>query len=204
VNSRIFEEDLPEGFTINGDLAVDTEAMGLKIKRDRLCTVQISNGDGEAYIVKFGGARYDAPNLKKLLTDESRVKIFHFARFDITIMRHYLGIVFDNIFCTKIASRLARTYTDYHSLKELCREILGISLPKQVTSSYWGAQILSNDQIKYAASDVLHLHSLRDRLSQMLIREKRMEMADKLFKFLPTIAEIDLRGWGDVDIFAHH
>jgi len=177
--------------------------MGLNNHRDRLCAVQISNGDGDAHIIHYPKPQYKSPNLVKLLADEKRVKIFHFARFDLAILRHYLGLKFENIFCTKIASRLARTYTDQHGLKDLCQELLNIKLNKQQQSSYWGADSLTKDQLAYAASDVLYLHKLRDKLIEMLTKEGRIELAQKCCKFLPTRAEIDLLGWPDFDIFQH-
>ncbi len=177
--------------------------MGLNLHRDRLCLIQLSNGDGKAYLVQFVDSNYDAPNLKKLLLDESRCKIFHFARFDLAAIKQYLDVNINNIFCTKIASRLARTYTDSHSLKELCRELLSINLSKQQQSSYWGAEILSSDQKDYAARDVLYLHKLRDILNEMLVTENRVDITKKLFDFLPVRVELDLMGWNDVDIFSH-
>lgn len=177
--------------------------MGLNFYRDRLCVVQISNGDGDAYLVQFASGSYDAPNLKKMLLDESRVKIFHFARFDLAIMKKYLGIDLTNIFCTKIASKLVRTYTDNHGLKDICKELLGLNISKQQQSSYWGAETLSTDQRDYAAKDVLYLHSLRTKLTEMLVKEDRNDIAQKLFDFLPTRAQLDLMGWNDIDIFSH-
>lgn len=186
-----------------GDLAIDTEAMGLNNHRDRLCVLQFSNGNGDAHLVQFEKGAYSAPNLKKLLSDKKTVKILHFARFDVAIAKHYLDIDLGPIFCTKIASRLCRTYTDSHGLKDLCREVLGINVSKQQQSSDWGAGELTKEQQEYAASDVLHLHQLRDRLSIMLKREGRLELAQKCFEFLPYRVELDLSGWQDVDIFQH-
>ena len=177
--------------------------MGLNFNRDRLCVVQISNGDGDAYLVQFSSGSYDAPNLKKMLLDESRVKIFHFARFDLAIMNKYLGVDLTNIFCTKVASKLVRTYTESHGLKDLCKELLGLNISKQQQSSYWGAQTLTTDQRDYAAKDVLYLHSLRAKLVEMLVKEDRNDIAHKLFEFLPTRANLDLMGWNDIDIFSH-
>ncbi|MFW0777240.1 MAG: ribonuclease D [Rickettsiales bacterium] len=195
--------DLPADVTFDGDLAVDTEAMGLNNKRDRLCLVQLSDGKGDAHLVKFEKDSYDAPNLIKLLTDNSRTKIFHFARFDLSIMKEYLGVRIEPVYCTRTASRLARTYTDRHGYKDICRELLGAEISKHQQSSDWGAAELSEEQIDYAASDVLHLHKLRDKLNVMLEREGRMELAQECFKFLPYRAELDLAGWENEDLFAH-
>ncbi len=186
-----------------GDLAVDTEAMGLNNKRDRLCVVQVSDGQGDAHLVKFAPGQYNAPNLVKLLTDPARTKIFHFARFDLSIMRQYLGIRLNPVYCTRTASRLARTYTDRHGYKDICRELLGIDISKQQQSSDWGADTLSPEQIEYAASDVHHLHKLKAKLETMLAREGRTELAQSCFNFLPYRAELDLAGWENEDLFAH-
>lgn len=199
----LYKNDLPDDFSAAGDLAIDTEAMGLDNKRDRLCLLQFSVGDGKSHLVNFERNCYDAPNLKKLLNDTSREKLFHYARFDVAIIKHYLDIDMSNIFCTKIASRLCRTYTDAHSLKELCYEVLGVKLNKAQQSSDWGTANLTHAQLEYAASDVLHLHKLRDRLSDMLKREGRMDLARRCFDFLPTRADLDLSGWNDFDIFQH-
>jgi len=177
--------------------------MGLQFHRDRLCTVQFCDSEAKSYIVQFEEGQYNAPNLAKLLQDPARVKIFHFARFDVAIIKHYLNIDVNNIFCTKIASRLVRTYTDLHGLKELCRELLSIQISKQQQSSDWGAATLSNDQAEYAIKDVIYLHQIRDILTGMLVREDRMDIAKKLFEFLPTRATLDIMGWNDFDIFAH-
>lgn len=195
--------DLPEGVVLNGDLAVDTEAMGLNNKRDRLCLVQLSDGNGDAHLVKFEPGKYAAPNLIARLSDPKRVKLFHFARFDLSIMQEYLGVRLSNIYCTRTASRLARTYTDRHGYKDICRELLGVDISKQQQSSDWGAPTLSPEQIDYAASDVLHLHKLREKLDVMLEREGRTKLAKECFEFLPTRAELDLAGWEEADIFAH-
>lgn len=188
---------------LKGDVAVDTEAMGLNNKRDRLCVVQISDGNGDAHLVQFAPKQYNAPNLLALLTDASRVKIFHFARFDLAIMREYLGVRLSNVYCTRTASRLARTYTDKHGYKDICKELLSVDISKQQQSSDWGAETLSPEQIDYAASDVHHLHRLRDKLDVMLRREDRVELAQATFNFLPYQAELDLAGWAEQDIFAH-
>ena len=177
--------------------------MGLQFHRDRLCVVQMSCGDGDACLVHFDGHDYSAPNLKKLLLDRTRNKIFHYARFDLAIIKKYLDIELTNIFCTKIASKLTRTYTDHHGLKDLCRELLDINISKQQQSSYWGSKNLSNEQKEYAAKDVVYLHSLRDILIERLIDSGRNEIAHKLFEFLPTRVNLDLIGWNDIDIFSH-
>lgn len=177
--------------------------MGLSTLRDRLCVLQFSNGNGDAHLVQFEQGHYDAPHLKRLLSDASTTKIFHFARFDVNIIKHYLGIDIGPIFCTKIASKLCRTYTDSHGLKDLCREVLGINVSKQQQSSDWGAGELTKEQQEYAAADVLHLHRLRDRLVLMLKREGRLELAHHCFAFLPWRSQLDLSGWAELDIFQH-
>lgn len=195
--------DLPAHIDLGKSIAIDSETMGLNPHRDRLCVVQLSNGDGNAHLVHFRDGNYDAPNLKKVLSDPSVEKLFHFARFDVAIIQKYLGVTCSPIYCTKIASKLVRTYTDRHGLKALCQELLGIDLSKQQQSSDWGTDKLSNAQIEYAASDVLYLHQLRERLAHMLEREGRTEIAQKCFDFLPTRAQLDLDGWPEVDIFTH-
>ena len=198
------EEDLPEGVLGEGPVAVDTEAMGLHTYRDRLCVVQISDGGGDEHLVRFSaGSRYDAPNLKAVLGDPGRLKLYHFARFDLAIMQVYLGVMAGPVYCTKTASRLVRTYTDRHGLKELVKELLGVDLSKQQQSSDWGAPELSDAQREYAASDVRHLHALRDELNKRMVREGRMELAQACFDFLPHRAMLDIAGWPEVDIFAH-
>ncbi len=177
--------------------------MGLNNKRDRLCVVQISDGRGDAHLVKFEPGAYNAPNLLKLLTDPKRVKLFHFARFDLAIMREYLGVRLAPVYCTRTASRLARTYTDKHGYKDICKELLGVDISKQQQSSDWGAPALSQEQIDYAASDVLHLHKLREKLDGMLRREGRDELLKACCDFLPWRAELDLAGWENDDLFAH-
>lgn len=177
--------------------------MGLQIKRDKLCVVQLCDENGTICLIQFSDHNYAAPNLKKLLLDKTRIKIFHFARFDLAILEHYLGISLNNIFCTKIASRLVRTYTDSHGLKDICRELLGIQLSKQQQSSDWGIKTLSKDQQEYAARDVIYLHELRNKFTEMLERENRLELAQKIFTFLPIRAHLDLAGWSEIDIFAH-
>jgi ribonuclease D len=194
--------DLPAAVSLGDVVAVDTETMGLNLARDRLCLVQLSAGDGNAHLVQFLPGEYDAPNLKRLLADPAVLKIFHFARFDIAALQRYLGVVAQPVYCTKTASRLARTFTDRHSLKELAKEILNVELSKQQQSSDWGAPTLTEEQLKYAASDVLHLHQLRARLDAMLLREGRAALAQECFRFLPARALLDIGGWPD-DIFAH-
>ncbi|MET0156616.1 MAG: ribonuclease H-like domain-containing protein, partial [Methyloceanibacter sp.] len=183
-------------------IAIDTETLGLNPYRDRLCLAQISEGDGSAALVQFAGTP-DAPELKRLLADESVLKIFHFGRFDMAVLKHNLGVMPRPVYCTKVASRLARTFTDRHGLKDLCKELLGIELSKQQQSSDWGAAELTQEQLNYAASDVLHLHALREKLDAMLRREGREGLARACFEFLPVRAELDLRGWSDIDPFAH-
>jgi ribonuclease D len=177
--------------------------MGLSPGRDRLCLVQLSSGDGNAHLVQIGKGRADSPNLKALLADPSVTKLFHFARFDVAVLAHHLGVTPRPIYCTKIASRLVRTYTDRHGLKDLCKELLEIDLSKQQQSSDWGAAELSREQLDYAASDVLHLHALKQRLDAMLAREGRTALAEACFAFVPTRAQLDLGGWAEDDIFAH-
>jgi len=198
------EEDLPEGVLANGAVAVDTETMGLDTLRDRLCLLQISDGGGDEHLVRFApDSDFAAPNLKAILADPNRIKLYHFARFDLAAIDHYLGVMAAPLFCTKIASRLIRTYTDRHGLKELVRELLGQEISKQQQSSDWGGPELSKAQQEYAASDVRFLHRLRDELQIRLEREGRAEMAQACFDFLPHRARLDLAGWPEADIFAH-
>ena len=197
------EGDLPAGFATSGPVAIDSETMGLLPLRDRLCLVQLRTAEGQVHLVRFANRAYDAPRLKALLTDPSILKIFHFARFDVAVLRYFLDVQTGPIWCTKIASKLVRTYTDRHGLKDICRELLGIELQKQEQSSDWGADRLSEAQLQYAASDVLHLHALRERLLAMLEREGRTHLAQACFDFLPTRAELDIRGWAEQDLFAH-
>jgi ribonuclease D len=198
------EEDLPAGVLASGDVAVDTETMGLQTHRDRLCVVQISDGGGDEHLIRFGpNSDYAAPNLRQILADPERVKLYHFGRFDLAAISHYLEVVAAPVFCSKIASRLIRTYTDRHGLKELVRELLGKDISKQQQSSDWGAPELSDAQREYAASDVRFLHALREQLIVRLEREGRMEIAQACFDFLPHRAELDLIGWPEIDIFAH-
>jgi ribonuclease D len=200
---ELSQGDLPEGARFGAAVAVDTETMGLNPHRDRLCLVQLSGGNGDAQIVRFPLGQYDAPRLKALLTDPAVLKIFHFARFDVAVIKQFLGVMPQPIYCTKIASRLCRTFTDRHGLKDLCRDLLGVELSKEQQSSDWGAAELTPAQLKYAASDVLHLHALRAKLDEMLAREGRREIAEACFRFLPTRAQLDLAGWAEEDIFAH-
>ncbi len=200
---RLYRGDLPEGIEFGDAVAIDTEAMGLNPHRDRLCVVQLSAGDGNAHLVQLAAGCYDAPNLRRLFADRSVLKLFHFARFDIAIIQHYLGVMPQPLYCTKIASRLVRTFTDKHGLRELCKDLLGVDLKKEQQSSDWGAATLSEEQQRYAASDVLHLHALRARLDEMLARERRTELARSCFEFLPARALLDLAGWAEQDIFAH-
>ncbi len=200
---ELHREDLPPGLDFGDSVAVDTETMGLNTERDRLCLAQLSSGDGTCHMVQFSGHGYDAPNLKALLGDPSITKLFHFARFDLRIIRRYLDVTCAPVYCTKIASRLGRTYTDRHGLKDLCRDLLGVDLSKEQQSSDWGAETLTPEQIRYAAADVLHLHALREKLDIMLARESRADLAGACFGFLGHRVELDLRGWIDADIFSY-
>ncbi|MBO0749019.1 MAG: ribonuclease D [Porphyrobacter sp.] len=198
------EEDLPAGVLAPGPVAVDTETMGLVTPRDRLCVVQISDGQGDEHLVRFArGSRYDAPNLKAVLGDPARLKLYHFARFDLAAIDYYLGVIAAPVFCTKIASKLTRTYTDRHGLKNLINELLNDDISKQQQSSDWGAPVLSDAQREYAASDVRHLHRLHQIFVERLLREDRMELAQACFAFLPARARLDIAGWADKDIFSH-
>jgi ribonuclease D len=195
--------DLPEGLSFGKAVAVDTEAMGLNPHRDRLCLVQLSAGNGEAHLVQLEAGRYEAPRLKALMTDPAVTKLFHFARFDLAMIYRYLGVMAGPVYCTKIASRLARTFTDKHGLRDLCKDLLNVDLSKQQQSSDWGSPNLTEQQLQYAATDVLHLHALRGKLDMMLAREGRTELARAAFGFLPTRVLLDLEGWPEQDIFAH-
>jgi ribonuclease D len=197
------KNDLPANVIFTKSVAIDTETMGLNIHRDRLCLLQISAGDGNAHIVQFEQNKYDAPNLKKILSDDSIEKIFHFARFDLASIKHYLNVNIKNIYCTKIASRLIRTYTDSHGLKSICEELLGVEISKKQQSSDWGNGEISEKQIEYAASDVLYLHALKEKLNKMLIRENRFEIFQSCVNFLPTRVELDLQNFSSIDIFTH-
>ncbi|PKQ01913.1 MAG: ribonuclease D [Alphaproteobacteria bacterium HGW-Alphaproteobacteria-12] len=195
--------DLPEGLSFGASVAVDTETMGLNPARDPLCVVQLSAGDGNAHLVQLDRATYDAPRLRAVMADPAILKIFHFARFDVAMLQRYLGVVTAPVYCTKIASRLVRTYTDRHGLKELARELVNVDMSKQQQSSDWGAATLTEAQLAYAASDVLHLHDMKKVLDGMLAREGRTELANACFAFLPVRAALDLAGWPEDDIFAH-
>ncbi len=200
---RLHRGDLPSLAAYKGAVAIDTETMGLDPRRDRLCVVQLSPGDGSADVVQIAPGQTKAPNIAKLLADPAIVKIFHYARFDVAVMANAFGVMAGPIYCTKIASRLARTYTDKHGLKDLVRELLGVDLSKQQQSSDWGADALSDPQVTYAASDVLHLHALKEKLDAMLAREGRADLAAACFRFLPDRARLDLAGWAEQDIFSH-
>jgi ribonuclease D len=200
---RTHEGDLPDLDRYTGAVAIDTETMGLQPYRDRLCVVQLSPGDGSADVVRIAKGQTTAPNLCRLLADPTKPKIFHFARFDIAVLYHWLGVMPEPVWCTKIASKLVRTYTDRHGLKDLTRDLLGVEISKQQQSSDWGAEVLTDAQVAYAASDVLYLHELRDRLARLLEREGRTEIAEACFRFLPVKARLDLIGWAEADIFDH-
>jgi ribonuclease D len=200
---RLHKGDLPDSADFGDCVAIDTETMGLVPHRDRLCVVQLSRGDGSADVVQIAAGQARAENIERLLADQKVTKLFHFARFDVAILYKTFGVLAAPVYCTKIASKLARTYTDRHSLKDLVRELLGTELSKQQQSSDWGAEMLSDAQLSYAASDVLYLHALRARLDEMLKRESRFEIAQECFKFLPARARLDILGWAETDIFAH-
>lgn len=200
---QLHHNDLPDGLDLGNQIAVDTETMGLNTARDRLCLVQLSAGDETCHLVQLAQGSYDAPNLKGLLGDPAVAKLFHFARFDLAALQHYLGVTCQPVYCTKVASKLARTFTDRHSLRDLCRELLGVDLSKQQQTSDWGAAQLSDEQLRYAASDVLYLHRLKVILDEMLEREGRRDLAQACFDFLPSRAALDLAGWSEVDILAH-
>jgi len=200
---RLHRGDLPNLSAYKGAVAIDTETMGLDPNRDRLCVVQLSPGDGSADVVQIAAGQTKAPNIERLLADKSIVKIFHFARFDLATMAKAFGVMAEPVYCTKIASRLARTYTDKHGLKDLVRELLGIDLSKQQQSSDWGADTLTDAQVSYAATDVLHLHALREKLDAILVREGRADLAAACFRFLPDRVRLDLGGWESEDIFSH-
>lgn len=197
------KNDLPADLDLGSLVAVDTETMGLKFERDPLCLVQLSAGDGDAHIVQLDRSNYDAPRLKALLASDDVLKIFHYARFDIAVIKACLEVECALVYCTRTASKLVRTYTDRHGLRHCCREMLGVDLNKQQQSSDWGAAELSEQQIEYAANDVLYLHALKEKLDEMLVRENRMELAQKCFDFLPVRAELDLAGWNNIDLFEH-
>jgi ribonuclease D len=200
---KLYKGDLPAGLDFGNSVAVDSETLGLVPRRDKLCLVQLSSGDGNAHLVQLDRSTYDAPNLKALMANPAVTKIFHYARFDVAVIKHYLGVDTAPLYCTKIASKLTRTYTDRHGLKDLIKELLGIELNKQQQSSDWGAHMLSDAQKQYAAQDVLYLHELKARLDQMLAREGRTGIAGACFDFVPTRAALDLLGWTEEDVFSH-
>ena len=203
MTNKVYQGDLPDNLTLGPVIAIDCETMGLNPNRDRLCVVQLSDGDGDAHLVQISQGQNKAPILCKILENQKILKIFHFGRFDIAAMYKTFGVLTTNVYCTKIASRLIRTYTDRHGLKNLLQEILAVDISKQQQSSDWGSETLSKAQIEYAASDVLYLHQLRDILTQKLTRENRMEMAQSCFDFLPIRAKLDIEGWPETDIFSH-
>jgi ribonuclease D len=200
---RLHKGDLAEPIPAGSVVAIDTETLGLNPHRDRLCVVQLSLGDGTADIIQIAAGQKKAPNLVRMLKDKSILKLFHFARFDLAVLQHTFGVEANPVFCTKIASRLVRTYTDRHGLKDLCREMIGVEISKQQQSSDWGAETLTEAQLAYAASDVLHLHALKAKLDPLLVRDGRKALADACFRFLPARAALDLQGWPETDIFAH-
>jgi ribonuclease D len=199
----LHEGDLPDGLDLGPEVAIDSETMGLRFRRDPLCVVQLSSGDGNAHVVRLNRPDYDCPNLKRLLADPAVLKIFHFGRFDIGMFELHLGVETRPVYCTKIASKLARTYTDRHGLKDVARELAGVDMSKAQQSSDWGSAVLSQAQLDYAASDVLHLHAIKARLDEMLVREGRYELSRACFDFLPVRSRLDLAGWDETDIFAH-
>jgi ribonuclease D len=203
ITITLHKGDLPADLKLEGDIAIDTEAMGLNNHRDRLCVVQLSTGDGNVHLVQFAPGAYEAPNLKRLLSNPKTTKLFHFARFDVAIIHLYLGVLIAPVYCTRTASRLARTFTDRHGLKDICRDLIGKDISKQQQSSDWGASELTQEQKEYAAGDVLYLHQLRTVLDGMLAREGRAELAKACFDFIPARAMLDIAGWAEVDIFAH-
>ena len=202
-NIKLYKNDLPANVKFEKSIAIDTETMGLNINNDRLCLIQISDGKNNSYIVQFLKNSYDAPNLKKILNDKNILKIFHYARFDIAVIKKNLGIMCEPIYCTKIASKLARTFTDRHGLKDLCKDLLKVDLNKQSQTSDWGNDTLTENQLDYAANDVLYLHEIKNKLDKMMVREGKLHLAKSCFEFLSTLAEFDLLGWQDKDIFEH-
>jgi ribonuclease D len=202
MQTHLYKNDLDDGIVFNGNVAIDTEAMGLDPARDRLCLIQIFDGETDCHMVQFENSNTDSPNLIKLLNDEKIQKIFHYARFDMAALKHALKIDVKNVYCTKIASKIARTYTNNHGLKDLCKELLGVEISKKQQSSDWGSSNLSKEQIAYAANDVIYLHKIKNKLDEMLIREDRQLLVDSCLSFLPTRVDLDLRGWEN-DIFSH-
>jgi len=203
VANHLYQNDLPDGLDLGPVVAIDCETMGLNPHRDRLCVIQLSGGDGHAHIIQIAKGQTSAPNLCRMLADPAVLKLFHFGRFDIAVLYHTFGVTTAPVYCTKIASRLVRTFTDRHGLKNLLQELLGIDISKQQQTSDWGAEVLTSAQLDYAASDVLHLHRLRTAMNAMLVREGRMDLAQSCFDFLPTRAKLDVEGWPEIDIFAH-
>ena len=203
MTNHLHQGDLPDGLDLGPIVAIDSETMGLNPHRDRLCVVQLSAGDGDAHVVQIGQDQTSAPNLERLLSNPDQLKLFHFGRFDIAVLEYRFGVRTAPVYCTKIASKLVRTYTDRHGLKNLTAELLGVDISKQQQSSDWGSSTLTTAQIDYAASDVLYLHRLKEELDKRLVREGRMDVAKACFEFLPTRAKLDLMGWPDTDIFAH-
>jgi ribonuclease D len=203
VKTKLHKGDLPDGLELGASVAVDTEALGLSPARDRLCLVQLCSSDGAVHMVQLASGAYQAPNLKRLLRDRKVLKLYHFARFDLAMIRRYLGVLAAPVYCTRTASKIARTYTDKHGLKDLVKELLDVDLSKQLQSSDWGAETLSEQQLAYAANDVIYLHRLKTALDAMLVREGRQRLAAACFQFLPVRAALDLAGWADIDIFAH-
>ena len=202
MQTHLYKNDLDDGIVFNGNVAIDTEAMGLDPARDRLCLIQIFDGETDCHMVQLENSNTDSPNLIKLLNDENIQKIFHYARFDMAALKHALKIDVKNVYCTKIASKIARTYTNNHGLKDLCKELLGVEISKKQQSSDWGNSNLSKEQIAYAANDVIHLHQIKNKLDEMLVREDRQLLVDACLSFLPTRVDLDLRGWEN-DIFSH-
>jgi len=200
---KILKQDLPKNINLGEVIAVDTETMGLDFSRDRLCLIQLSSGDNKVYIIQINKESYQAENLKKILEDKKIKKIFQYARFDLAVLKKYLNVEVNNVYCTKIASRIGRTYSDKHGLKDLCKELLNIELSKVMQSSDWGAEELTKEQIQYAASDVLYLHKIKNELDKMLKRENRLEIAEQCFNFLKHRVALDLAGWNNQDIFSH-
>jgi ribonuclease D len=200
---KLHKDDLPDGLDLGPIVAIDTETLGLNPFRDRLCLAQLSSGNGVCHAVQFAAGEYKAPNLKRLLSNSKVLKLFHYARFDVAVLKRYLGVVTKPVYCTKIASKLVRTYTDKHGLKDLVKELLNVDLSKEQQSSDWGADTLTEKQLAYAANDVAYLHRLKEKLDEMLAREGREVLAQACFDFLPSRAELDLAGWDEIDIFAH-
>ena len=203
MQTNLYKNDLPDNIQFEDILAIDTEAMGLDPARDRLCLLQIYDGKGDCHLVQFDGFDYNCPNVSKVLSDEKKIKIFHYARFDMAAIKYALGVNLENIYCTKIASKIARTYTNSHGYKDICKELLNVDISKKKQSSDWGNISLSKDQVDYAANDVKYLHEIRAKLNEILHREKRINLAESCFKFLPTRVDLDLKGWVDKDIFSH-